>query len=123
MLFFLVTCEEEKDLNKYLDSSYTSVVEFISTEIANKFCSGCEVFNSPSFLHVCLLSKNDKINEFGKEALSIAVKCGTIHRAFYNKTVKKDLFTIDEIKNFIKQDREKPKKFKDVKKLFGLERF
>ena len=59
MLFFLVTCEEEKDLNKYLDSSYTSVVEFISTEIANKFCSGCEV-----------------------------VKCGTIHRAFYNKTVK-----------------------------------
>ena len=123
-LFLVKPCEEfkKKKLNKYLDSSYASVVEYVSNEIANKFCSGCEFINGPSFLHVCLLSKIDKIDEFGKEALDISIKCGLISKAFYNKSVKKDLFTVGEINNFIKQDQEKPKKLKDVKKLFALER-
>ena len=113
---------KKKKLNKYLDSCYAAVVKYVSIDIAKRFCSGCEFFNTPGFLHVCLLSDIDKVDEFGKEALGISIKCGLISKAFYNKAVKKGLFTADEIGNFIKQDQKNPKKIKDVKKKFLLER-
>ena len=124
IFFLLVKLEElkKKKTNKYLASCYISTIEYVSNEICNRFCSGCEIVNSPKFTHVCLLSKIDKVDIFGKEALGIVIKCGLISKAFYNKLVKKDLYTFDEIDKFIRDDQENPKKLKDVKKLFELER-
>ena len=122
--YFLVKNDEEekeykkKKLNKYLDASYEEVVRSISSDIANKYCSGCKFFNSPPFAHICLLSDIDKIDMFGKEALGIGIKSGVIINSFYDKSEKK--FTIIEINEFINLSGKK--KYKDVKKFFLLER-
>ena len=65
------------------------MIEYVSNEIANKFCSGCEIINAPPFLHICLLSKIDKFDEFNKEAYGISIKAGLLSKAFYNKAIKK----------------------------------
>ena len=126
--FFLVKSDEKikiekeeykkRKLNKYLDNIYENVVRTFSIDIANKYCAGCKFFNSPPFVHTCLLSNIDKIDMFGKEALGVGIKSGIINHRFYDKSLKK--FTIDEINEFIEISGEK--KYKDVKKFFLLER-
>ena len=101
-----------------MDASYEEVVRSISIDIANKYCSGCLIFNSPPFAHICLLSDIDKIDMFGREALGIGIKSGVIINSFYDKAVKK--FTIIEINEFINLSEKK--KYKDVKEFFLLER-
>ena len=101
-----------------MDTSYEEVVRSISIDIANKYCLGCLIFNSPPFTHICLLSDIDKIDMFGREALGIGIKSGVIINSFYDKAVKK--FTIIEINEFINLSEEK--KYKDVKEFFLLER-
>ena len=126
--FFLVKSDEKikiekeeykkRKLNKYLDNIYENVVRTFSIDIANKYCIGCKFFNSPPFVHTCLLSNIDKIDMFGKEALGVGIKSGIINHRFYDKSLKK--FTVDEINAFIETSGEK--KYKDVKKFFLLER-
>ena len=101
-----------------MDNIYENVVRMISIDIANKYCTGCKFFNSPPFVHICLLSNIDKIDMFGKEAVAVGLKSGVINYRFYDKSLKK--FTIDEINEFIEISGEK--KYKDVKKFFLLER-
>ena len=88
-----------------MDASYEEVVRSISIDIANKYCSGCLIFNSPPFAHICLLSDIDKIDMFGREALGIGIKSGVIINSFYDKAVKK--FTIIEINEFINLSEKK----------------
>ena len=110
--------DKKKRLNKYLDSSYEEIVRVISVEIANKHCSGCLVYNSPPFTHICLLSAIDKIDMFGREALAIGIKSGTLYSKFNAKATKK--FTQNEIVEFFNNAKEK--KYKEVKDFFLLER-
>ena len=109
---------KKKKLNKYLDVSYKKIVRVISVEIADKYCSGCLVYNSPPFAHICLLSAIDKIDMFGREALAIGIKSGAIYRVFFAKAIKK--FTQVQIVEFF--DMSEKKKYKDVKDFFLLER-
>ena len=88
-----------------MDTSYEEVVRSISIDITNKYCSGCLIFNSPPFAHICLLSDIDQIDMFGREALGIGIKSGVIINSFYDKAVKK--FTIIEINEFINLSEEK----------------
>ena len=101
-----------------MDHSYEDVVRSISIDIANKYCFGCLIYNSPPFTHICLLSDIDKIDMFGKEALGIGIKSGVINKTFNDKAVKK--FTNIEINEFIKLSEKKI--YKDVKEFFLLER-
>ena len=110
--------DKKKRLNKYLDSSYEEIVRVISVEIADKYCSGCLVYNSPPFAHTCLLSAIDKIDMFGREALAIGIKSGTLYSKFNAKATKK--FTQNEIVEFFNNVKEK--KYKEVKDFFLLER-
>ena len=128
MVFIIFLDEEKKDeekkfnkkkkLNKYLDASYEEIVRVISVEIADKYCSGCLVYNSPPFAHTCLLSAIDKIDMFGREALAIGIKSGTLYSKFNAKATKK--FTQNEIVEFFNNVKEK--KYKEVKDFFLLER-
>ena len=88
-----------------MDASYEEVVRSISSDVANKYCSGCKIFNSPPFAHICLLSDIDKIDMFGREALGIGIKSGRIINHFMIKAVKK--FTIIEINEFINLSEKK----------------
>ena len=110
--------DKKKRLNKYLDGSYEEVVRLISVEIAVKYCSGCLIYGSPPFAHTCLLSAIDKIDMFGREALAIGIKSGTIYRKFNAKAIKK--FTQIEIVEFFNMSEKK--KYKEVKDFFLLER-
>ena len=128
MVFIIFLDEEKKDeekkfnkkkkLNKYLDASYEEIVRVISVEIADKYCSGCLVYNSPPFAHICLLSAIDKIDMFGREALAIGIKSGTLYSKFNAKATKK--FTQNEIVEFFNMSEKK--KYKEVKDFFLLER-
>ena len=101
-----------------MDSSYEEIVRVISVEIANKYCSGCLVYNSPPFAHICLLSAIDKIDMFGREAFVIGIKSGALYTKFNAKATKK--FTQNEIVEFF--NNVKKKKYEEVKKFFLLER-
>ena len=101
-----------------MDHSYEEVVRAISIDIANKYCSGCLIYNSPPFAHICLLSDIDKIDMFGREALGIGIKSCMIYNSFNEKSVKK--FTNIEINEFFNLSEKK--KYKDVKEFFLLER-
>lgn len=120
-MFFVEEEEKKKKSDKYLDECYYNIIAYVSNEICNKFCSGCEYYNAPKFTHICLLSKIDKIDIFGKEATGIAIKCGLISKTFREKITKKNVFTSDEIDELIQKDMDTPKKFKDIKKMFELE--
>ena len=101
-----------------MDSSYEEIVRVISVEIADRYCSGCILYNSPPFAHTCLLAAIDKTDMFGKEALAIGIKSGKIYAMFYAKAIKK--FTQNEIVEFFNMSEKK--KYKEVKDFFLLER-
>ena len=111
---------KQRKLNKYLNASYATVVGDISINIAKTYCMRCDIPFSPALFHFCLLPNDEKINEYGREALNIGRKSGLIYKTFRDKVLEKNkrksFFTDTDIEN-IKYDKENPKKVKYVKQL------
>ena len=78
--------------------------------------AACKIPFSPGFLHFCLLPNDEKIKEYGREALNIARKSGLLYKTVRDKVVGKNkkhiIFSESDIENSVKYDKENPKNLK-----------